>query len=189
MRLTPKPLANAHVRLEPLAERHREALRAAAADPSLWRWWPRDMSDWDQAFDWQLDEHASGRWILHAVIDTSGQAVGQTCYLSLRPEHGVVEIGGTWYAPQAQGTRVNPAAKLLLLDNAFAAGAARVELKTDALNARSRAAIERLGCAFEGVHRSHMRRPDGTRRDTAWYAIIAEDWPSLRPPLLARLTG
>jgi RimJ/RimL family protein N-acetyltransferase len=76
---------------------------------------------------------------------------------------------------------------LLLLGHAFASGAERVELKTDALNARSRAAMLKLGCAFEGVHRHHMRRPDGSWRDTAWFSILREEWPGVRTRLEARL--
>ena len=81
---------------------------------------------------------------------------------------------------------MNPTAKLLLLGNAFAQGAERVELKTDALNEHSRAAILKLGAKFEGVHRRHMRRADGTLRDTAWYSVIAEEWPAVRAGLEAR---
>lgn len=187
MRLEHRPLANAFVRLEPLAPGHREALRVAASDPALWRWWPRDMSDWDAAFDWQIQEQSAGRWLLHAVLTPDGAAVGQTCYLAIRPEHSVIEVGGTWYARDAQGGRTNPAAKLLMLDHAFACGAARVELKTDALNLRSRAAMEKMGATFEGVHRKHMVRPDGTRRDTAWYSVLADEWPRVRVGLHARL--
>ena len=116
-----------------------------------------------------------------------GKIVGQSCYINPRPKDACVEIGGTWYAPEAQGTAINPAAKLLLLGHAFDSSAERVEFKTDARNARSRAAMEKLGCAFEGVFRRHMRRPDGSWRDTAWYAIIREEWPGVKARLEARL--
>jgi RimJ/RimL family protein N-acetyltransferase len=88
-----------------------------------------------------------------------------------------------------QGGPVNPACKLLLLTHAFAAGAERVELKTDARNARSRAAIAKLGAQFEGIHRKHMRIGDGTMRDTAYFAITRDDWPSVRAGLDARLAA
>lgn len=161
-------------------------------DPGTWTHWPRDVpgAGWDATVDWQLAEQAAGRWMLHAVFVAGADApVGQSCYLAIRPEHAGVEIGGTWYAPAVRGTAVNPAAKLLLLDHAFACGAERVELKTDARNARSRAALEKLGATFEGVHRRHMRRPDGGWRDTAWYAVIREDWPGVRAGLEARLAA
>lgn len=190
MNLVHTTLENAHVRLEPLAEGHRASLRAPAmADPETWRWWPRDMigEGWDAQFDWQLAEQSAGRWMLLAVIAPGGAAVGQSCYLNLRAEHACVEIGGTWYAPTARGTAINPAAKRLLLGHAFACGAERVELKTDALNAASRAAMTKMGATFEGVHRRHMRRPDGTWRDTAWFSVIREEWPQVRDGLDARL--
>jgi N-acetyltransferase len=189
MRLTPVAAGNGHVLLEPLVEGHRESLRHAAADPTLWTWWPRIMSDWDAAFDWQLALQASGDWILHAVKTPSGAIVGQTCFLSIAPEHARVEVGGTWYTAPAQGSAVNPAAKLLMLGHAFACGAERVELKTDSMNTRSRRAMEKLGATFEGVHRRHMRRTDGSWRDTAWYSIIRDEWPLVESRLRNRLAG
>jgi RimJ/RimL family protein N-acetyltransferase len=192
MHLVHTVLENAHVRLEPLAAAHREALRGpAATDPGTWTWWPRDVlgDGWDATFDWQIAEQAAGRWLLHAVIAPDGGAVGQTCYLGLRPEHAGVEIGGTWYAPGARGTQINPASKLLLLDHAFACGAERVELKTDARNRRSRAAMEKMGATFEGIHRRHMKRPDGGWRDTAWFSVIREDWPAVKHGLELRLAA
>ena len=84
---------------------------------------------------------------------------------------------------------MNPTAKLLLLGHAFARGAERVELKTDALNDHSRAAILKLGAKFEGIHRRHMRRADGTLRDTAWYSVLREEWPEVKAGLEARLAA
>lgn len=190
MKLAAATLENAWLRLEPFADRHRDGLIAAGADASIWRHNPfvtpeRGYAAW---FDLLRAEQDAGRWIPHAVV-AEGRIVGQSCYLALRPEHSSVEIGGTWYTPQAQGTAVNPAAKLLLLGHAFDSGAERVELKTDVLNARSRAAMLKLGCTFEGVHRHHMRRADGTWRDTAWYSILREEWPEARAKLEARLAG
>lgn len=191
MNLAPAVLQNAFVRLEPIAEAHREPLRRAAADASIWKHWSRDVSDWDAAFAEQLKKEAAGAWIHFTVFDRKGgdRVVGQTCYLEIRAAHDGVEIGGTWYAPSAQGGAVNPAAKVLLLGHAFAAGAERVELKTDARNARSRAAIEKLGAQLEGVHRKHMRIGDGTMRDSVYYSIIRDDWPSARASLEARLAA
>nr|WP_261567718.1 GNAT family protein [Frankia gtarii] len=101
----------------------------------------------------------------------------------------VAEIGGTWLAASAQRTAVNTEAKLLLLGHAFDTWAAlRVCLKTDARNARSRAAIERLGARFEGVRRAHMLAFDGTARDSAYYSILRAEWPGVRAGLIARLT-
>jgi hypothetical protein len=113
--------------------------------------------------------------------------VGQSCYLAIRPHDAGVEIGGTWYRREAQGTRVNPAAKLLLIAHAFACGAERVEFKTDALNAQSRAALLKLGASFEGIFRRQMRRPDATMRDNAYFSIIREEWDEVRAKIKARL--
>jgi RimJ/RimL family protein N-acetyltransferase len=92
-------------------------------------------------------------------------------------------------ARPAQGTAVNPAAKLLLLEHAFACGAERVEFKTDARNAQSRAALAKLGAAFEGIFRRQMRRPDGTMRDNAYFSVIREEWPALRARIEARIAA
>jgi RimJ/RimL family protein N-acetyltransferase len=226
VKLSAAILENAWVRLEPIAETHREGLRAAGADPAIWTHWPRDVigEGWDKTFERQLGEQADGSWMLFTVMDLAppplagevsakrteevspeapppslrfvratspacggGKIVGQTCYLAIAPEHDRVEVGGTWYAPHAQASHINPACKLLMLGHAFACGAERVELKTDALNLRSRNAMLKMGATFEGIHRRHMRRRDGTRRDTAWYSVIREDWPTVKAGLEARL--
>lgn len=191
MELAARTLENAHVRLEPLEERHRDALVAAAeADPSIFRHMPYPVAaqGFAPTFDWLLRERSAGRWIPHAVISLSaGRVVGQSCYLNMRPHDSGVEIGGTWYMRDAQGGAVNPASKLLLLEHAFNSGAERVEFKTDALNAQSRAALTKLGASFEGVHRRHMRRPDGSWRDSAYFSIIRDEWPGVRARLEARL--
>ena len=189
----PDPPPGFPVRLEPLCEAHRAGLAAAAADPAIWRWWPRDVvgTGWDTQFDWQLAEQAAGRWLLHTVFDCrdgdAGRIVGQTCYIDPRPVSGCVEIGGTWYAPQVQGTLVNPACKRLMLGHAFACGAERVELKTDARNAASRAAMEKMGARFEGIFRRHVPLPDGSWRDSAWYSVIRPEWEAVQAGLEARL--
>jgi RimJ/RimL family protein N-acetyltransferase len=192
MKLVACDCVAAHVALRPIDPSHAEGLAAAArSDPAIWRWWPRgDMgADFAAHFAWQLAEHAAGRWLLHTVFAPDGRTVGQSCYLNIRPEHSGLEIGGTWYAPSAQGTAINPAAKLVLLHNAFTCGAERVELKTDARNTRSRAAMEKMGAQFEGIHRRHMRLPDGDWRDTAWYSVLKAEWPTVKQGLEARLAA
>jgi N-acetyltransferase len=191
MRLTHASGAHPLVRLEPLTEGHRERLRAAAADPSIWRHWPRPAPSarWDADFDWQMAQQQAGGWLIHVILTPDGGAIGETCYIAFRPEHAGVEIGGTWLTPAAQAGPTNPAAKLLMIGHAFACGAERVELKTDTANMQSRAAILKLGATFEGVHRRHMRRPDGTWRDTAWYSILRPEWPAVRAGLERRLAA
>ncbi|HVY87138.1 MAG TPA: GNAT family protein [Caulobacterales bacterium] len=191
MELAAATLTHKIVRLEPFEEHHRDGLIAAAADPAIWAHipFPVERVGYGAWFDWLTAERAAGRWIPHAVLLPDGRIVGQTCYLNIRSNEAGVEIGGTWYAPEVQGGAVNPACKLLMLEHAFACGAERVELKTDALNARSRAAILKLGATFEGVHRKHMRRKDGSLRDTAWYSILREEWPAVRARLEQRLAA
>lgn len=192
MELTAATLSNSYVRLEPLEERHRAGLtQAAEADLSIFRHMPfpvaaRGYGAW---FDWLRSEQAEGRWIPFAVHAPDGRIVGQSCYLAIRPEHAGVEIGGTWYCRDAQGTAINPAAKLLLIGHAFACGAERVEFKTDALNTQSRAALSKLGATFEGIFRRQMRRPDGSMRDNAYFSVVPEEWPNLRSRIEARLAA
>ena len=194
MELAATTLTHKRVRLEPFEERHREGLIAASADPAIWRHYAHPIVE--RGYGWWFDhlrqEQKAGAWIPHAVIAIRPEGeriVGQSCYLNIRPKDSSVEVGGTWYAPEAQGTAINPAAKLLLLGHAFASGAERVELKTDRLNSRSRAAMLKLGCSFEGIHRHHMRRHDGTWRDSAWYSILREEWPAVRERLETRLAA
>ncbi len=190
MELSATILSDAHVRLEPFEEKHRDGLIAAAhRDVGIFQHMPIPVAaeGYSAWFDRLLAQQAEGHWLPFAVIAPGGRIVGQSCYINPRAALACVEIGGTWYAREAQGTAINPAAKLLLLGHAFACGAERVELKTDALNTQSRNAMLKLGCVFEGVMRKQMIRPDGTWRDNAWFSVIAEDWPVLRARIEARL--
>lgn len=190
MKLAAATLENRWVRLEPFEERHRAGLTAAAhADVGIFRHMPFGVAEkgYGAWFDYLRAEQDEGRWIPQAVIAPSGEIVGQTCYLVIRPRDSGVEIGGTWYTRAAQGTTINPAAKLLLLTHAFDSGAERVELKTDALNQQSRGAMTKLGATFEGIFRRQMRRPDETMRDNAYFSIIREEWPDVRARIEARL--
>jgi RimJ/RimL family protein N-acetyltransferase len=118
----------------------------------------------------------------------SGRAIGSTRYLALLREHRSLEIGWTWLGRPYWRTGVNVETKLLLLTRAFEVlGCERVELKTDVRNIRSRKATEALPALFEGIHRRHMALPDGTWRDTAWYSVIAPEWPKVRANLRRRL--
>ena len=177
------------VRLEPLAAGHLEDLWAASRDPEVWRWLSitRPASR-DELGSW-IDEAVAGPDLPFAtVLRESGAAVGSTRYLALRPEHRSVEIGWTWLAREAWGSGANAEAKLLMLSHAFDVwGCRRVELKTDALNERSRRAIEALGASFEGVHRKHMLVRGGENRDSAWYSVVDDEWPEVRARLVARL--
>ena len=184
-------LAGRDVRLEPLQPEHEEALWDASRDPRTWRWLsvvqPATRAEW-HAFVMQAVEQEAAGLELPLVTVHDGQVVGSTRFLDLRPEHGSVEIGWTWLHPAAWGTGANAEAKLLQLRHAFETwGCRRVEFKTDAENARSRAALEAIGASFEGVHRKHMLVRAGENRDSAWYSVIDNDWPAVESLLERRL--
>ena len=121
------------------------------------------------------------------AVVADGREVGSTRYLNYEPAHRRVEIGWTWLRPSAWGTGANIETKLLLLEHAFErCGLQRVEFKTDARNERTRAALLKVGCQFEGISRKHMMLPTGPR-DSAWYAITEDDWPEVKAKLLWRL--
>lgn len=179
------------VRLEPLRAEHEEGLWLASRDPRIWRWLsivqPQTREEWS-AFVAQAVTAADEGREMPLVTLCHQEVVGSTRFLALRPEHGSVEIGWTWLSPSAWGTGANVEAKLLQLRHAFDVwGCRRVELKTDALNERSRGALEALGATFEGVHRKHMLVRGGENRDSAWYSVTDDEWPSVRAHLEARL--
>jgi RimJ/RimL family protein N-acetyltransferase len=136
-----------------------------------------------------LELQRSGSALPFATIHSaSGRPIGSTRFGNIVPEHKRVEIGWTWITPPFQRTAVNTEAKYLMLRYAFEElGCNRVELKTDALNARSRAAILRIGAKEEGTLRSHMVNADGTLRDTVYFSVIAPEWPQVAENLLAKL--
>jgi RimJ/RimL family protein N-acetyltransferase len=181
------PLMGDAVRLEPLdpAAHARDLFHAGhdgEAARRLWTYMPYGPFD---------DERTFARWLqacatfndplFFAIRDkVSGNAAGMASYLNIRPPDGVLEVGHIWFAPALQRTRAATEALFLLIRRAFdELGYRRVEWKCDALNGASRRAALRLGCRFEGVFYRHMI-VKGCNRDTAWYAIIDEEWPRLR---------
>jgi RimJ/RimL family protein N-acetyltransferase len=117
-----------------------------------------------------------------------GELVGHTSFLNVREDDRVAEIGNTWLVPAAWGTGANDAAKLLLMEHAFEReGFRRIEFKTDASNARARAALASFA-EFEGVFRKHMVVRGGERRDSAWYAVIDDEWPQAKARLQSALS-
>ena len=141
------------------------------------------------AIERRLELQAAGRMAPWAVISrASGLAVGMTTYMNIDASNRRVEIGSTWLGRDAQGTGVNPAAKLLLLARAFDdLGCIAVEFRTHWHNAQSRAAIARLGAKQDGVLRNHQLWRNGTLRDTVVFSIIDSKWPAVRQGLVARL--
>jgi N-acetyltransferase len=181
------------VRLEPLAREHEEGLWQAAAHPGVWDWMSVRAGDSREAFGAWLDDAllrgSAGIDVPFATLDAAtGEPIGSTRYLNLRSADRSLEIGWTWLTPAAWGTGANVESKLLLLRRAFEElGCLRVELKTDARNERSRAALAALPAQFEGIHRKHMLVRGGERRDTAWYSVLDDEWPAVEANLLRRL--
>lgn len=189
---TPPVLEGRCVRLEPLAARHLEGLRAAT-DESLSGCWysaaptAAGMAEYVGS---ALRMQEQGRALPFAVLDDAGQVAGTTRFYDLDPGTPRLNIGYTWYAPRAQRTGLNTEAKRLLLGHAFEVlGCAAVGFKTSWFNQASRTAIERLGAKRDGVIRNHLRHPDGTLRDTVLYSIIDGEWPAVRSHLDARLAA
>jgi RimJ/RimL family protein N-acetyltransferase len=190
-----EPTVGELVMLEPLGAEHEDALFGAGHDHDMWRY----LSAFPNAFESRQRFHcwlcealaatAAGEEAAWAIVDrASGRAIGSTRYLALRSEHRSLEIGWTWLGRPYWRTGANVETKLLLLTRAFEVlGCERVELKTDARNTRSRQAMEALPAQFEGIHRRHMALPDGSWRDTAWYSVIAPEWPPVRVNLRGRL--
>ncbi|SOD99015.1 GNAT family N-acetyltransferase [Blastococcus haudaquaticus] len=205
--LRPFSLTGRHVRLEPLSTEHVPGLAAAAAEDRSSYAFTRVPDGLVEAAEYvraALTEQAGGQVLPFAVVRSSDDVVvGSTRFLDLEvlgrpgvilPSDAVppdgVEIGSTWYAASAQRTAVNTEVKLLLLAHAFEVWQAlRVTLKTDARNRRSRAAIERLGARSEGIRRAHTTASDGTVRDSAYYSILAAEWPTVRDGLRRRLAA
>jgi len=171
-----RALADGDLMLEPLAESHREPLRAACAeDRAIWEIYP--FSYLGDAFDPQFERMLAGGIARRCyVVLQAGQVVGMTAWI----EHGApgwsVEIGNTYIVPGLRGTGFNGRLKALMLDHAFACGLERVVFKVDAINVRSRAAVRKLGCTEEGILRHERRTWTGRVRDTAVYGLLRREW-------------
>jgi RimJ/RimL family protein N-acetyltransferase len=201
----PAPLGDSIVVLEPLEQSHAEALwDAASGDRATYGLTlvPASLEAMRAYVEAHLADQARGASLPFATRDArTGRVVGATRFMNIErwswaPDNPMgrtdgmpdaVEIGSTWLAPSAQRTAINTHAKLLMLGRAFDEWRVRrVTLKTDARNARSRAAIERLGARFDGVLRAHMPAFDGGVRDTAFYSILLDEWPAVRERLAAQ---
>lgn len=188
---TPPKLQGVHVGLESLAAGHADGLRASLGDGELSQCWytsvpsPDDVDAW---IDTALAMQARGDAWPFAVLDAQGQVVGSTRYYDMDASIPRVQIGYTFYVPQAQRTGINTEAKLLLLGHAFEVlGCIAVGFETSWFNHASRAAIARLGAKQDGVLRSHRRHADGSVRDTVAFSIIESEWPAVKRNLQARL--
>lgn len=188
-------LRGRHIRLEPLAPEHANALVEAWNSSS-------EVSE-HVRFDLTTPERARA-WIaatplypeegeevpFAVVLAASARVVGSTRFMAIQPRWRSCEIGVTFYARDVWGTAVNPEAKYLLLRHAFESwGAIRVQLKTDVRNARSQRAILGIGASYEGILRNHRIRKDGSYRDSVLFSIIESDWPEVKRRLEERLAG
>ena len=194
MVVSPVVLEGPHVRLEPLAKAHLAGLVAVGLDEELWRWIPtpvRTREEMAAYIETALDEQAQGVASPFAIVEKcTSRAIGSTRYGSIDRAHHRVEIGWTWVARDWQRTAMNTEAKYLLLKHAFETlGCMRVELKTDSLNERSRAAILRLGAREEGIFRNHMITASGRIRHTVYFSIIDSEWPAVKARLEAKLNS
>jgi len=180
--------------LEPLAAGHEQGLYEAARDMD-WSWMfvdaGRSREAFARYFESALAGAVAGIEVPFATLDAStGEPIGSTRFLTLRPEHRGLEIGWTWLRRARWQSGANAEAKLLQLTHAFERHRCmRVEFKTDARNERSRRALEALPARLEGVFRKHMLVGDDRDRlrDSAYYAILDEDWPAVKAALLRRL--
>jgi RimJ/RimL family protein N-acetyltransferase len=184
----PVVLEGRRIRLEPLRADHLEDLALVAFDQQLWEWTimgPQDEAGLRRWLDTALANAEAGTERPFATIDlASGRAIGSSRFLSIVPEHRRLEIGWTWVAKPFQRTGANREAKLLQLTHAFETlGANRVEFKTHSRNERSRTALAGIGATFEGVFRNHMIMPDGSIRHSAYFSVIAEEWPEVKAKL------
>ena len=188
----PVVLVGQRVRLEPLAFEHLDDLVAVGLDPAIWALTiarPADRAGIETWLTSALASAASGVDVPFATIDlVSGRAIGSTRFMSIVPDHRRLEIGWTWVGTGFQRTGANREAKYLQLVHAFEVlDANRVEFKTDARNEKSRKALLGIGTTFEGIFRRHMIMPTGPLRDSAFYSVIAEEWPEVKARLRASL--
>ena len=178
------PLQGRYCRLERLsAEAHASDLHAANQLDRAGRIWAYltygPFESLATYREWMASTCGGDDPLFFAIIDAaSGKAVGVASYLRIDPRNGCIEVGHLCYSPRLQQTPAATEAMYLLMRRAFEAGYRRYEWKCDALNARSRAAAQRLGLSFEGIFRQAVV-VKGRNRDTAWYAAIDSEWPAL----------
>jgi len=194
MVVSPVTLEGAHVRLEPLAKSHLAGLAQVGLDEELWRWIPmavRTVEEMAAYIETALQEQERGVSLPFALIEkATGRAIGSTRYGNIDRTHHRVEIGWTWVARDWQRTAVNTEAKYLLLEHAFETlGCIRVELKTDSLNEKSRAAILRIGAKEEGLFRNHMITASGRIRHTVYFSLVDSEWPAVKARLESMLNS
>jgi RimJ/RimL family protein N-acetyltransferase len=179
-------LSHGAIRLEPLGEPYRAALKAAcAADQTIWDIYSIDLrgDGFDSWFGSVTgNEPGPPSWLIWAVLQ-NGELVGMTG-LSPDPRHlGVIEVGTTFYIPKVRGTGLNRTVKWLVLGHLFGTGAHRVEFRVDDRNERSKAAVAKLGARMDGLLRRHKLTHTGFIRDTNVFSILDTEWPEIETRL------
>ena len=194
--VAPLTLEGSVVRLEPIRRDHRQLFWEAAKDAleDIFRWIPYSMktpADFECLLDKAFEEQERGESIVFATVElSSGRVVGSTRFMNIDRANRRVEIGSTWIAPAWQRTAVNTEAKYLMLRHAIEVWqCVRVELKTDALNQKSRNAILRIGAKEEGTLRKHLITWTGRIRDSVYFSILDTEWPEVKTRLEARLAA
>ena len=192
--VTPITLEGSVVRLEPVRREHEEIFWNAAKDSldTIFQWIPysmKSLEDFQRLMEKSLGEQGRGKSIVFATMErSSGKVIGSTRFMNIDRVNRRVEIGSTWIAPAWHRSAVNTEAKYLMLRHAFEEWKCmRVELKTDALNQRSRNAILRIGAKEEGTLRKHLITCTGRIRDTVYFSILDTEWPEVKPKLEAML--
>jgi N-acetyltransferase len=192
----PLTLEGSFVRLEPIRREHAELFWEVAQNDlgDIFRWIPYSMKtreDFQRLIDKAFTEQERGESIVFATVErASGRVVGSTRFMNIDRANRRVEIGSTWIAPAWQRTAINTEAKYLMLRHGFEVwGCVRVELKTDALNQKSRNAILRIGAREEGTLRRHVVTWTGRIRDSVYFSILNDEWPEVKTKLEARISG
>ena len=188
MLIVPRSLEGSHVRLQAVDDPLRDEMKAALdCDPGNWAIQLANARGADFAAYWTAMIETPGR-LSFAIYDVAtGRLAGTSSMIDIDAQHRTLEIGYTWFRPEFRGTAVNPEAKLIMLREAFGAGALRVQFSVDARNARSQAAMLKLGAVPEGVVRRHKITWTGHHRDTVRFSILDAEWPDVRAKLQERL--
>jgi RimJ/RimL family protein N-acetyltransferase len=193
--VVPLTLEGSLVRLEPLRREHADLFWEVAKNDleEVFRWIPYSMKtreDFQRLIAKAFDEQERGESVVFATVEqSSGRVIGSTRFMNIDRVNRRVEIGSTWIAPPWQRTGVNTEAKYLMLRHAFEVWKCmRVELKTDALNQKSRSAILRIGAREEGTLRRHLVTWTGRVRDTVYFSILDNEWPEVKARLEARMS-
>ena len=169
------PMAGEGVRGEPMVEGHRARLKAACAeDLAIWENFALGFGPGE--FDASFDRIMALPWVRFVLFDGDGEMVGMSCFLNIAEERQTLEIGNTYYRPRFRGSGINRRIKAMMMTRAFDCGFRRIEYRVDARNARSQAAMAKLGAVREGVMRADRITWTGHIRDTVLFSILKGEW-------------